>query len=191
MDNPGSAIWAMIIMIIILVIVMVFFCMVPFYKALEKRWKHWDDIENDPRWNAETFQFSPTSPQVARSTLAGGNKYNRLSINRDSVSGSSRSNSFRNHCAIPRDEDQVEIKMPPAYADLFSAGTGGGSEGSLGSPPAYYSHTPSPKDGTPPQVVVQDATPPPATPAKKTYKKTLAKETVRKMKNTPPVPEEK
>ena len=39
----------MIIMIIILVIVMVFFCMVPFYKALEKRWKHWDDIENDPR----------------------------------------------------------------------------------------------------------------------------------------------
>ena len=69
----------MIIMIIILTIVMVFFCMVncqmlttmivmvtlitrvmvtlmmmvmaqvPVYKALEKRWNHWDDLENDPR----------------------------------------------------------------------------------------------------------------------------------------------
>ena len=78
-DFSGSAIWAMIIMIIILTIVMVFFCMVncqmlttmivmvtlitrvmvtlmmmvmaqvPVYKALEKRWNHWDDLENDPR----------------------------------------------------------------------------------------------------------------------------------------------
>ena len=23
---------------------------VPVYKALEKRWNHWDDLENDPRY---------------------------------------------------------------------------------------------------------------------------------------------
>jgi len=182
MEDPGSAIWAMIIMIIILTIVMIFFCMVPVYKALEKRWNHWDDLENDPRWNADSFQFSPTSPQMAR---AGGglsnNKYNRLSTcgSVGGNSGSSRSGSFRNKCTLPRAEDQVEIKMPPAYADIFTSGTGAAEN--LGSPPAYYSNTPSPQEpaAPPPQVVVQVATPPPTCPVKKTY---------RKVKKTPVVP---
>jgi len=187
MEDPGSAIWAMIIMIIILTIVMIFFCMVPVYKALEKRWNHWDDLENDPRWNADSFQFSPTSPQMAR---AGGelsnNKYNRLSTcgSVGGNSGSSRSGSFRNKCALPRAEDQVEIKMPPAYADIFASAAEGGETGNMGSPPAYYSNTPSPQEPTaqPPQVVVQVATPPPTGPVKKTY---------RKVKKTPVVPKPK
>jgi len=188
MEDPGSAIWAMIIMIIILTIVMIFFCMVPFYKALEKRWNHWDDLENDPRWNADSFQFSPTSPQMARAGgggLASNNKYNRLSVGSvGGNSGSSRSSSFRNKCALPRAEDQVEIKMPPAYADIFAAGAEGVETGSMGSPPAYYSNTPSPQEpvAEPPQVVVQVATPPPAGPVKKTY---------RKVKKTPVVPKPK
>merc|ERR1712210_427732 len=108
-----------------LTIVMIFFCMVPVYKALEKRWSHWDDLENDPRWNADSFQFSPTSPQMARAGGLSNNKYNRLSTcgSVGGNSGSSRSGSFRNKCALPRAEDQVEIKMPPAYADIF-AGSG-------------------------------------------------------------------
>jgi hypothetical protein len=174
MEDPGSAIWAVIIMIIILTIVMVFFCMVPVYKALEKRWNHWDDLENDPRWNADSFQFSPTSPQMARAGGLSNNKYNRLSTcgSLGGNSGSSRSGSFRNKCALPRAEDQVEIKMPPAYADIFAAsGTPEAEDtGSMGSPPAYYSNSPSPQEaaGQPPQVVVQVATPPQAGPVKKT-----------------------
>ena len=116
-----------------------------------------------------------------------------------------------------RAEDQVEIKMPPAYADIFAAsGTPGinfvptlnvnknyfseaEDTGSMGSPPAYYSNSPSPQEsaGQPPQVesltmlqgrqasrlsiqvVVQVATPPQTGPVKKTY---------RKVKKTPVVP---
>merc|ERR1712032_1085245 len=96
---------------------MIFFCMVPVYKALEKRWNHWDDLENDPRWNA----------------------------------------------------------------DIFASAAEGVETGSMGSPPAYYSNTPSPQV-QPPQVVVQVATPPPAGPVKKTY---------RKVKKTPVVPKPK
>ena len=33
-----------------------------------KRWKYWDDPENDPRWNAEQFQFS-TSPKTVYKRL--------------------------------------------------------------------------------------------------------------------------
>ena len=70
-----------------------------------------------------------------------------------------------------RAEDQVEIKMPPAYADIFTSGTGrcirfsyclnwnnrdhfSGAAENLGSPPAYYSNTPSPQEpaAPPPQV---------------------------------------
>jgi len=100
--------------------------MVPVYKALEKRWNHWDDLENDPRWNADSFQFSPTSPQMPRAGGLSNNKYNRLSTcgSVSGNSGSSRSGSFRNKCALPRAEDQVEIKMPPAYADIFASGAG-------------------------------------------------------------------
>merc|ERR1719320_2258555 len=38
-----------------------------------KRWRYWDDPENDPRWSREQFQFS-TSPKLAREPI-----YNRLS----------------------------------------------------------------------------------------------------------------
>ena len=55
--------------------------------------------------------------------------------------------------------DQVEIKMPPSYADIFNNSSGeskyfetfiicnlkivSGDVSSLGTPPAYYSATPS------------------------------------------------
>lgn len=177
MMNHGSAVWAMIILIIILIIVMIFFCCVPMYRALEKRWSHWDDLENDPRWNADSFQFSPTSPQVIRAQIPqlASNKlqYNRLSTC-GSVGGSSRSGSFRNNCALPRSEDQVEIKMPPAYTDLYTPASEGADSSPLGSPPAYYSKTPSPEERSqPPQVVLEVATPtpPPTAPVKKSYRK--------------------
>merc|ERR1712126_539074 len=98
---------------------------VPVYKALQTRWKHWDDLENDPRWNADSFQFSPTSPHITRALPVNANnklQYNRLS-NCGSVNSSLRSDSFRNHCRLPRVEDQVEIKMPPAYRDLYTPGS--------------------------------------------------------------------
>ena len=31
--------------------VLFFFCCVPVYRALQARYTHWDDPENDPRWN--------------------------------------------------------------------------------------------------------------------------------------------
>jgi len=34
MEDPGSAIWAMIIMIVILTIVMIFFCMVSYFQLV-------------------------------------------------------------------------------------------------------------------------------------------------------------
>ena len=33
---------------LILIIIVIY--KVPVYKALEKRWNHWDDLENDPRY---------------------------------------------------------------------------------------------------------------------------------------------
>ena len=95
----------MMTVIIILVVVIIFCCALPFYRALEKRWHHWDDLGNDPRWDVENFQFSPTSPQISRDP-----KYNRLSIcSTDngssmgtSTSGINRGDSFRNNSAMPR-----------------------------------------------------------------------------------------
>jgi len=136
---PGEAIWAMIIMVTIMLVVVLFFCCMPFYKALEKRWKHWDNPENDPRWNLDQFQFSPTSPRLG--ARVEGNKYNRLSYSSQGDNGSSvlsNGGSFRNICILPRDPEQVEIKMPPSYRELFSKGEG--DDSSLGTPPAYYSN---------------------------------------------------
>ena len=31
--------------------VIFFFCLLPVYKALQARYTHWEDLENDPRWN--------------------------------------------------------------------------------------------------------------------------------------------
>jgi len=125
--TPAEATWAMMTVIIILVVVIIFCCALPFYRALEKRWHHWDDLGNDPRWDVENFQFSPTSPQISRDP-----KYNRLSIcSTDngssmgtSTSGINRGDSFRNNSAMPRFSDQVEFKLPPSYDDLFSKGVG-------------------------------------------------------------------
>jgi len=135
--SSAGATWGMIILFVILVIVIFFFCCVPVYKALQARYTHWDDPENDPRWNIDQFQFSPTSPRA--DPKAASNKYNRLSV--CSAQTVSRGSSFRNTCALPRMEDQVEIKMPPAYTDIFNPGSGDVS--SLGTPPAYYSRSPS------------------------------------------------
>jgi len=125
--TPAEATWAMMTVIIILIVVIIFCCALPFYRALEKRWHHWDDLGNDPRWDVENFQFSPTSPQMSRDP-----KYNRLSIcSTDngssmgtSTSGINRGDSFRNNSAMPRFPDQVEFKLPPSYDDLFSKGVG-------------------------------------------------------------------
>jgi len=125
--TPAEATWAMITVIIILIVVIIFCCALPFYRALEKRWHHWDDLGNDPRWDVENFQFSPTSPQMSRDP-----KYNRLSVcSTDngssmgtSTSGINRGDSFRNNSAMPRFPDQVEFKLPPSYDDLFSKGVG-------------------------------------------------------------------
>jgi len=177
MTEPGgSAIWAMIVLIVILIMVVIFFCMVPVYKALQTRWKHWDDPENDPRWNADSFQFSPTSPQITRALPHNANnklQYNRLS-NCGSVNSSLRSDSFRNNCRLPRVEDQVEIKMPPAYRDLYTPGSDQEDLCTLDSPPAYYSKTPSPEErtvNTEQQVAVDIPAPAPPAPVKKTFKK--------------------
>jgi len=121
--TPAEATWAMLTVLIILVVVLIFCCLLPFYKALEKRWHHWDDLANDPRWDVENFQFSPTSPRLSREP-----KYNRLSVSstgnnssiNNSCSGISRGSSFRNQCMMPRFPDQVEFKLPPSYDELFS-----------------------------------------------------------------------
>jgi len=172
--SSAEAVWGMIILSVLLVIVLFFFCCMPVYRALQERYTHWDDPENDPRWNSDHYQFSPTSPQ-----LGPKNKYNRLSVCSNQTV--SRGSSFRNQCILPRLDDQVEIKMPPAYTDLYEPGSV-----SLGSPPAYYSRTPSdtdeadksdqlnqepnpasPAGATGPSIVVTEA--PPNT--KKSYKK--------------------
>jgi len=131
--TPAEATWAMLTVIIVIVVVVIFFCLRPFFRALEKRDQHWDDLENDPRWDAENFQFSPTSPQVPRDP-----KYNRLSVcsteNGSSMgtssSGINRGDSFKNTCIMPRFPDQVEFRLPPSYDDLFSKGPEGEQEDS-------------------------------------------------------------
>ena len=46
---PAEATWAMITVLVVVIVVLVFCCLVPFYRALEKRYHHWEDEENDPR----------------------------------------------------------------------------------------------------------------------------------------------
>jgi hypothetical protein len=109
-------------------------------------------LQNDPRWEGETFQFSPTSPRMERmdrlelpGAPPGLPKYNRLS----NSSSFSRSSSFRGQqldrqpdaaCQMPRYDDQVQLKLPPKYAELFNFT---GEDESLGTPPLYYSHSTS------------------------------------------------
>ena len=58
---PDEAMWGMTIMMIILLIVAFFFCIVPVYRLIQKRRTYWDQIENDPRWNVDHFQFYPSA----------------------------------------------------------------------------------------------------------------------------------
>ena len=50
----AEAAWAMIFFIVVVMVVLIFCCAVPFYRALEKRYHHWDDIEHDPRYTRDT-----------------------------------------------------------------------------------------------------------------------------------------
>jgi len=144
--TPAEATWAMLTVIIIIIVVIIFCCALPFYRALEKRWHHWDDLGNDPRWDVENFQFSPTSPQLTRDP-----KYNRLSIcsteNGSSMgtssSGINRGDSFKNNSVMPRFPDQVEFRLPPSYDDLFSKG---GEAQCEEAQPRYFQSTESEKE---------------------------------------------
>ena len=49
---PAEATWAMITVLVVVIVVLIFCCLVPFYRALEKRYHHWEDEENDPRSEA-------------------------------------------------------------------------------------------------------------------------------------------
>ena len=107
----------MLVLLIILIFLVSFFCLLPYFRAMYKRWRYWDDPENDPRWGREQFQFS-TSPKLAREPI-----YNRLSNSTlDTMSegepgsrvgsrigsrvgsrvGINREGSFRNSCGLPR-----------------------------------------------------------------------------------------
>ena len=46
----AEATWAMITVIVVVIVVIIFCCLVPFYRALEKRYHHWDDIGIQLRW---------------------------------------------------------------------------------------------------------------------------------------------
>ena len=122
-----SGLVAMIVLLIILVFLVSFFCLLPYFRAMYKRWRYWEDPANDPRWSNEQFQFS-TSPRLAREPI-----YNRLSnstLDSSPVMGSrlgsrvglNREGSFRNSCLLPRDPDQVEIRIPPSFAEFINQG---------------------------------------------------------------------
>ena len=78
-DGSAQAVVSMIVCMIILLIFFIFFCLLPVYRLLEKRWNHWNQVstttsftmtarlscmqvENDPRWAGDQFQFSARPP---------------------------------------------------------------------------------------------------------------------------------
>ena len=108
-DISAEATWAMITVIVVIIVVVIFCCFVPFWRALKKRDDHWEDPENDPRWDLDNFQFSTTSPRPERKLGVGGetDDYNRLSVvsNNNSsthTSNSAVNNNFRNNYLLPR-----------------------------------------------------------------------------------------
>merc|ERR1712233_157191 len=122
LEPKGEALVSMIICMIILIIFFVFFCLIPVYRLLERRWRHWDLIENDPRWNVDTFQFSPS---------AAATKHSRQSSLRHGQNqGPAPAYSPNDPEALPR---------PPSYNQLFSEAENVSSLGDGGSPPPYKS----------------------------------------------------
>jgi len=124
--TPAEATWAMITVLVVVIVVLIFCCLVPFYRALEKRYHHWENEENDPRWDNDQFQFSPTSPRLERS--ASNSNYNRLSVcSGEGSSGTTSTlnvnNIFKNQSLLPRFEDQVEFKLPKKFHDGFNSGS--------------------------------------------------------------------
>lgn len=125
--SPAEATWAMITVIVVIIVVVIFCCFVPFWRALKKRDHHWEDPENDPRWDLDNFQFSTTSPRPERKLGDDNGDYNRLSVvsNNNSsthTSNSAVNNNFRNNYLLPRFSDQVEFKFPTKYDDGFTRG---------------------------------------------------------------------
>merc|ERR1712012_227965 len=130
-NGSGAAMVSMIICMIILTIFFIFFCLIPVYRLLERRWRHWDLVENDPRWNVDTFQFSPSAAATKHS----------------------RQNSYRQQPApaytLSEDVEAAGVSMlaePPSYSQLYQHGgrqdhdnSDDGSESSLGEPPPYKS----------------------------------------------------
>ena len=90
----------MITVIVVIIVVVIFCCLVPFWRALKKRDDHWEDPENDPRWDLDNFQFSTTSPAVERRLMERDTK--RLSVSSSQNSNLTASNSFRNNNQLPR-----------------------------------------------------------------------------------------
>jgi len=120
--TPAEATWAMITVIVVVIVVLIFCCIIPFYRALEKRYHHWEDTEHDPRWDNDQFQFSPTSPRLERS--ASNSNYNRLSVcsgeeSSVTTSNSNVNNTFKNQCLLPRFDDQVQFNLPKKFDDGF------------------------------------------------------------------------
>ena len=106
-DISAEATWAMITVIVVIIVVVIFCCFVPFWRALKKRDHHWEDPENDPRWDLDNFQFSTTSPRPERKLGDDNGDYNRLSVvsNNNSsthTSNSAVNNNFRNNYLLPR-----------------------------------------------------------------------------------------
>merc|ERR1711973_970013 len=99
----------MTIIMVILVMVAIFFCIMPVYKLIKKRMNYWDQVENDPRWNIDHFQFSPTTLSSQAGNDAGNNNW--------SPEGNTSQSNINNNKSFPTGRgDQLEIKMPPAYA---------------------------------------------------------------------------
>ena len=97
----------MITVIVVIIVVVIFCCFIPFWRAMKKRDQHWEDPENDPRWDLDNFQFSTTSPRPERKLGGEADDFNRLSVvsyNNSSThtSNSAVNNNFRNNYLLPR-----------------------------------------------------------------------------------------